>query len=75
MITAPQRILVPVDAGPESEAALAQAAGLTAGLDAELVLLVVVLPTEADAAIHHSDVPVLVVPSWGEQPADPRARR
>src|SRR5215218_3410440 len=42
MTTPPQRILVPVDVGPESDAAVAHAAALASALDGELLLLGVV---------------------------------
>jgi nucleotide-binding universal stress UspA family protein len=42
MTTPPHRILVPVDAGPESDAAVAHAAALAGALGGELLLLGVV---------------------------------
>ena len=64
MTSSPRRILVPVDFGPASDAAVAHATGLAAALDAELLLLGVVslpalgpviLPPEPDGMVEHAD--------------------
>src|SRR5215207_2430172 len=64
MTTPPQRILVPVDVGPESDAAVAHAAALASALDGELLLLGVVplpalgpvtLPPAPDGMAEHED--------------------
>ncbi len=62
MTTAPKRILVPVDAGRDSAAAVAHAAALAAAFDGELLLLGVVplpalgpltVPPEPDGIADH----------------------
>jgi nucleotide-binding universal stress UspA family protein len=64
MTTSPRRILVPVDSGPESDAAVAYAAALAGRLGGELLLLGVVplpalglvtLPPEPDGMAEHED--------------------
>jgi len=64
MPASPQRILVPVESGPASDAAVAHAAALAAALDGELLLLGVVplpalgpltLPPEPDGMADHED--------------------
>jgi nucleotide-binding universal stress UspA family protein len=64
MTTSPRRILVPVDFGPGSDAAVAHAAALAAALDGELLLLGVVplpavgpvtLPPAPDGMAEHED--------------------
>jgi nucleotide-binding universal stress UspA family protein len=64
MKSSPRRILVPVDFGPASDAAVAHAAGLADALDAELLLLGVVplpalgpviLAPEPDGMVDHAN--------------------
>ena len=63
-MTSPRRILVPVDSGPRSDAAVAHAVALARAFDAELLLLGVVplpslgplvLPPEPDGMGEHDD--------------------